>query len=81
MRRKSHSAISASTPPLNGYHAKCVVVDGTSALVTSANFTPHAQLKNIELGVKLKSRELALRIEAQFEELVGKGTLLRLPGT
>lgn len=62
-------------------HAKCVVVDGAAALVTSANFTPHAQLKNIELGVKLESPELASRIEAQFEELVVKGTLLRLPGT
>lgn len=62
-------------------HAKCVVVDGSEALVTSANFTPHAQLKNIELGVKLDSAELAQRIEAQFEELVARGTLLRLPGT
>lgn len=62
-------------------HAKCVVIDGSSALVTSANFTPHAQLKNIELGVKLETPELAQRIEAQFDELVAKGTLLRLPGT
>ncbi len=62
-------------------HAKCVVVDGHVALVTSANFTPHAQLRNIELGVKLEDPELAERIEAQFEELVQKGILLRLPGT
>ena len=62
-------------------HAKCVVVDGGSALVTSANFTPNAQLKNIELGVKLEDSELSARIEAQFEQLVQKGILLRLPGT
>ncbi len=62
-------------------HAKCVVVDGASALVTSANFTPNAQLKNIELGVKLEDPEIAVRIETQFEELVQKNILLRLPGT
>ena len=32
-------------------HAKCVVVDGREALVTSANFTEAAQTRNIELGV------------------------------
>jgi phosphatidylserine/phosphatidylglycerophosphate/cardiolipin synthase-like enzyme len=62
-------------------HAKCVVVDGEASLVTSANFTPHAQLTNIELGVKLEDPEIARRIEAQFEELVQKGLLLRLPAT
>lgn len=62
-------------------HAKCVVIDGEASLVTSANFTPHAQLKNIELGVKLEDAEVARRIEAQFDELVQKRLLLRLPGT
>lgn len=62
-------------------HAKCVVIDSSAALVTSANFTPHAQLRNIELGVKLEDPELARRIETQFEELVETGLLLRLPGT
>ncbi len=62
-------------------HAKCVVVDSSIALVTSANFTPHAQSRNIELGVRLEDPELSQRIEAQFDDLVKSQHLERLPGT
>ncbi|MFZ5439860.1 MAG: DISARM system phospholipase D-like protein DrmC [Myxococcota bacterium] len=61
-------------------HAKCVVADGRLALVTSANFTPHAQARNIELGLRLDDEGLALRIEAQFRALIEAGHLVRLPG-
>jgi phosphatidylserine/phosphatidylglycerophosphate/cardiolipin synthase-like enzyme len=60
-------------------HAKCIVVDRRHALVTSANFTPNAQLKNIELGVLLDAPALAVQIIGQFEGLVREGKLLRLP--
>jgi phosphatidylserine/phosphatidylglycerophosphate/cardiolipin synthase-like enzyme len=59
-------------------HAKCVVVDGREALVTSANFTPHAQERNIELGVRLVDERLAVMIEQQLSGLVARGDLLRL---
>lgn len=61
-------------------HAKCVVIDGQQALVTSANFTPHAQERNIELGVRLEDASLAVAIETQFADLVQRGHLARLPG-
>ena len=61
-------------------HAKCVVVDQRYALVTSANFTPNAQLRNIELGVLLDAPTLAGQIVGQFEGLVRIQKLLRLPG-
>lgn len=32
-------------------HAKCIVIDGLTALVTSANFTEAAHARNIEAGV------------------------------
>jgi phosphatidylserine/phosphatidylglycerophosphate/cardiolipin synthase-like enzyme len=38
-------------PPYSSLHAKCVVVDGAKAFVTSANFTQRAQERNIEVGV------------------------------
>lgn len=60
-------------------HAKCVVVDRRFALVTSANFTPNAQLRNIELGVLLDAAPLAEQIIGQFEGLVREQKLLRLP--
>ncbi len=62
-------------------HAKCVVVDRQTAFVTSANFTPHAQRRNIELGVLLESATLARQIDEQFEQLVTSGQVHRLPGT
>lgn len=60
-------------------HAKCVVVDRRHALVTSANFTPNAQLRNIELGVLLEAPQLAEQVIGQFEGLVREQKLLRLP--
>ena len=60
-------------------HAKCVVVDRRHALVTSANFTPNAQLRNIELGVLLDAPSLAEQIIGQFEGLVREQKLSRLP--
>lgn len=60
-------------------HAKCVVVDRVRALVTSANFTPSAQLRNIELGVLLDSPSLARQVAEQFDGLVQAQKLLRLP--
>jgi phosphatidylserine/phosphatidylglycerophosphate/cardiolipin synthase-like enzyme len=61
-------------------HAKCVVVDGAVAFVTSANFTPHAQLRNVELGVLVEQNIVARQIEEQFDLLIERNHLLRLPG-
>lgn len=62
-------------------HAKCIVVDGHTCFVSSANFTGAAQLKNIEIGVLIRSASLAQRVEAHFESLVQAGSLrsLRMP--
>ena len=42
-------------PAHSALHAKCVVIDGREALVTSANFTEAAQERNIELGLLVNS--------------------------
>ena len=60
-------------------HAKCVVIDGSEALVTSANFTEAAQVRNIELGLHAKSSRIAGQIEDHFYSLIGNGHLERLP--
>ena len=59
-------------------HAKCVVVDGRRVLVTSANFTQAAQLRNIEVGVLLDDAALAGALTAQFENLNSSGALARV---
>ena len=56
-------------------HAKCVVIDGTEALVTSANFTEAAQARNIELGLHIKSSIIAGQIEDHFRSLMAAGHL------
>ena len=60
-------------------HAKCVVIDGREALVTSANFTEAAQERNIELGLLVDSHTVARRIEEHFLSLIRNGSLEQLP--
>lgn len=61
-------------------HAKCIVVDERVAFVSSANFTEAAQLRNIEVGVLLRSPALARQLAGHFEALADRNVLVRLPG-
>jgi phosphatidylserine/phosphatidylglycerophosphate/cardiolipin synthase-like enzyme len=56
-------------------HAKCVVVDGQTVFVSSANFTEAAHERNIEIGILLRSKLLAERIVRYFDVLVSEGFL------
>jgi len=47
-------------------HAKCVVVDGRHALVTSANSTDRGQTRNLEVGILVEDPSFATTLEAQF---------------
>ncbi|HEY3999701.1 MAG TPA: DISARM system phospholipase D-like protein DrmC [Candidatus Xenobia bacterium] len=62
-------------------HAKCVVVDGQRALVTSANFTEAAHARNLEAGLLLSDTRIATALCTQFTALVEGRELKRLPGT
>ena len=50
-------------------HAKCIIADRSSALITSANFTKAAQERNIELGIIVKYKPLVERIARYFDHL------------
>jgi hypothetical protein len=54
-------------------HAKCVVVDGKQAFISSANFTEAGHNRNIEVGVLLNSPAIAERLERFFKALVDCG--------
>jgi hypothetical protein len=56
-------------------HAKCIVVDRRVALVTSANFTEAAQMRNIEVGALLRCERFAARLAGHFETLADAGLL------
>ncbi len=60
-------------------HAKCVVIDSAASLVTSANLTRHAQERNVELGLLVRSERLARQIETMFSALVQSGRMRELP--
>ena len=72
-------SLSSESGVRSALHAKCVAVDSMEALVTSANFTEAAQLRNIELGLHVKSRPIARQIEGHFYSLIRSGHLERLP--
>ena len=55
--------------PYSSMHAKCLLVNGTDLLVTSANFTLHGLHGNIEIGVRL-SGPPALEARKIFSHLV-----------
>ncbi len=61
-------------------HAKCIVVDDGRALISSANFTEAAHQRNIEAGLLITDRRVAAALRAQFETLVERGRLRRVPG-
>ena len=61
-------------------HAKAVVADDESVLVTSANLTEAAFDRNIELGLLVRDRALASSVAAHFRVLIDRGLLRPLPG-
>ena len=61
-------------------HAKCIIIDDHRALITSANFTEAAHKRNIEAGTVITDSILARDLRAQFDTLVDRRALQRVPG-
>jgi hypothetical protein len=62
--------------PRFNMHAKCVVVDGECALVTSANFTQRAQEQNTECGAFLEDPTFAHHLTRQWLGLAEAGLMI-----
>lgn len=56
-------------------HAKVVVIDGTAALVGSANVTGYAMARNLECGVLFRGGLVPPRIRAHVLSLLERGEL------
>lgn len=69
----------AQDGPKSALHAKVVIVDGVQSLITSANFTEAAQLRNIEAGVLIHRPTFAQSLLSQFDGLIREGVLIHLP--
>lgn len=61
-------------------HAKVLVCDGSTALITSANFSHHGLHENIEIGVKVISSSVARLVEF-FDSLMVAGQVTPLAWT
>ena len=59
-------------------HAKCIVVDEETSLVTSANLTKRGHDRNIEVGVRLDNPIFARQVTAHFNALVQHGRFVLL---
>jgi phosphatidylserine/phosphatidylglycerophosphate/cardiolipin synthase-like enzyme len=62
-------------------HAKAVIVDDEALFVTSANLTEAALDRNIEVGLLVRDRALALTLANHFRGLIDGKLLLPLPQT
>ena len=60
-------------------HAKAVVADDESVFITSANFTSAALDHNIEMGLLVRYRPLALSVMRHLQGLIDRGMLKALP--
>ena len=65
--------------PAGVLHAKAVVADDEAVFVTSANLTEAALDRNIEVGVLVRDRALALSVSSHFQVLIDRGLLKPLP--
>lgn len=60
-------------------HAKAVVVDNETAFITSANLTEAALDRNIELGLLVRDRQVAMTVAGHFQVLIDQQLLKMLP--
>jgi phosphatidylserine/phosphatidylglycerophosphate/cardiolipin synthase-like enzyme len=68
-------SVSPDAGKRSSLHAKSIVVDRRRALVTSANFTEAAQMRNIEVGALIRCERFAARLAGHFEALADAGLL------
>jgi len=70
---------SLSPDPLrrSSLHAKCVIADRTRAIITSANFTEAAWLRNVEIGMVVKHESIVSRLADYVDGLIAKRLLYR----
>ena len=68
-----------SEGPAGVLHAKALVVDDEAVFVTSANLTEAALDRNIEVGLLVRDRALALTLSSHYRGLIDRGLLRPLP--
>jgi len=66
----------ASSDDMSKMHSKMLLVDNNDLLVTSANFTYHGMLGNIEFGVRLRDAQSAKAAQDFVKHLIETGAVV-----
>ena len=56
-------------------HAKTIVIDNARVFISSANFTEAAHVRNVEVGLVLRSSVLAEQLTNYFNSMIADGSL------
>lgn len=59
-----------SDDAMSALHAKTIVVDEKEILVSSANLSYHGMEGNIEMGIRLESKDKSVQIEEVLKEMI-----------
>ncbi|KJQ54397.1 DISARM system phospholipase D-like protein DrmC [Microbacterium sp. SA39] len=81
MQEKLHGArfLGFKPGPLGGVqHSKVVVVDSSTAFITSANLSEAAHEKNLEAGVIIRDPDFASSVRQRYASLLNEGHLYLL---
>ncbi|MEV7576558.1 MULTISPECIES: DISARM system phospholipase D-like protein DrmC [unclassified Microbacterium] len=84
MQEKLHGArfLGFKPGPLGGVqHSKVIVVDSSSAFITSANLSKAAHEKNLEAGVIIRDPDFASSVRRRYSTLLSEGHLYVLDST
>lgn len=76
-RKNRHPDMSGRVGSL---HIKCIVQDGKTVFLSSANLTEYAFTTNMELGTLIRSRSVSSQIEKHVASLMEMGILEHLVG-
>ena len=65
--------------PTGVLHAKALIADEEAVFITSANLTEAALDRNIEIGLMVRDRALAISVVTHFQRLIDRSLLAPLP--
>lgn len=70
-------SIAAMGDTLSGsLHAKCAIADKKHLFISSANLTEYALTLNMEMGLLVKSEDLARQVKEHIDSLIERGILV-----
>ncbi len=72
-------SLEQSAQSRSSLHAKCVIIDRATALITSANFTSAALERNIEAGILMDHVASVATLVDYLEGLCAAGTVRKVP--